>query len=321
MMKWTALALLGVNLLVTLAIVFGDGPEPPQTVFPESDAPPVRLLSELEPPPDEGHGGPTEHAAPPTEDGHGATHLAAAEAPVPPATPEPAAHAPAGEHAATAPPHGPATHETPAATHEPPVHEASTDTHTAQAPAAHASATPAHGASVAEAAPEPVPAPEPEPPPKKSFCYRVGPLYGKQDLEALRTRLARHLGTRGRVETQKVPVRSGYWVFLPPQPMARAEATVRELRRKGIQDLYLIRDGDNRGAISLGLYKYERSAEKRRRSLAARGIEAQVAPRYKPGRRYWVNVHYEGEKAPGATTWRRIEKGFKGVSHRRQDCA
>ncbi len=260
MMKWTALALLGVNLLVTLAIVFGDGPEPPQTAFPESDAPPVRLLSELEPPSDAGHG-----------------------------APEPAAG-----------------------------HEAVAKTHAAQAPVAHA-ATATAPAVQSDTAPEPAPAPEP--PPKKSFCYRVGPLYGKQDLDALRTRLARHLGTRGRVETQKVPVRSGYWVFLPPQSMARAEATVRELRRKGIQDLYLIRDGDNRGAISLGLYKYERSAEKRRRSLAARGIEAQVAPRYKPGRRYWVNVRYEGEKAPGAATWRRIEKGFKGISHRRQDCA
>ncbi len=310
MMKWTALALLGVNLLVTLAIVFGDGPEPPQTAFPESDAPPVRLLSELEPPSDAGHGAP-EPAA------HGTIHLAAAEAPhvadETQAAPEPAAHAPAGEHAATAAPPVPPAHETPAAGHE-----AVAKTHAAQAPVAHA-ATATAPAVQSDTAPEPAPAPEP--PPKKSFCYRVGPLYGKQDLDALRTRLARHLGTRGRVETQKVPVRSGYWVFLPPQSMARAEATVRELRRKGIQDLYLIRDGDNRGAISLGLYKYERSAEKRRRSLAARGIEAQVAPRYKPGRRYWVNVRYEGEKAPGAATWRRIEKGFKGISHRRQDCA
>jgi len=154
-----------------------------------------------------------------------------------------------------------------------------------------------------------------------SFCYRIGPLGGKRDLNALRTRLARHLGTRGQVETQKVPVRSGYWVFLPPQPMPRAEATVRELRRKGIQDLYLIRDGDNRGAISLGLYKHKGSAEKRRRRLAAQGIEAQVAPRYKPGRRYWVNVRYEGERPPAADVWRRIEKGFEGLSHRRQDCA
>ncbi len=306
-MKWTAIALLGVNLLLGIVLALRGEPEPPPTVLPESDAPPIVLLAEMAPPPQPHHAPPAlSEATPP----HAASH---------PAAPSPDEASAGGTPTHTPPPPTPPTDPAPQAGHEP-----------NHPPEASQTPPPANTesrdvalseATAALAEPEPPPLPELKPPPLHDYCYRIGPVNDKKTLATLRNRLQRHLGSRGRSESRKVPVKVGYWVYLPPQPIPQAEATVRELRKKGIKDIYLLREGDNRGAISLGLYKQKRFAERRRQQLAGKGIQAELGPRHKPGYRYWVNVKVRAEKPPPHSTWRAIEKGLKGVSHRRSDCA
>ncbi len=303
-MKWTAIALLGINLLLGITLALRGDPEPPQTRFPESDAPAIVLLAEMPPEPTPQappQTTPTSTApssphelAPSASTAHGDDHGGEETPPAPPA---------AAPHLGREPV-PPAKENQP----QPPANTESRDVALSEATTA-----------LAEA--EPPPLPELKPPPLHDYCYRIGPVGDKKTLTVLRNRLQRHLGTRGRSESRKVPVKVGYWVYLPPQPLPKAEATVRTLRKKGVQDLYLLREGDNRGAISLGLYKQKRFAERRRRQLAEMGIQAQLGPRHKPGYRYWVNIEIRAEKPPGRSTWRAIEKGLKGVTHRRRDCA
>ncbi|NMT65548.1 hypothetical protein [Marinobacter orientalis] len=64
-----------------------------------------------------------------------------------------------------------------------------------------------------------------------------------------------------------------HWVIIPPQPDDRAMALFRDLQRRGI-DSYLIRGGENRNAISLGLFESRKAAEtvleeKKRQNLNA----------------------------------------------------
>ncbi|WP_227539325.1 hypothetical protein [Marinobacter sp. Arc7-DN-1] len=64
-----------------------------------------------------------------------------------------------------------------------------------------------------------------------------------------------------------------YWVLIPPQPREVALRQFRDIQRQGI-DSYLVTGGENRNAISLGLFEYRESAismleEKKRQNLNA----------------------------------------------------
>ncbi|TGN38595.1 hypothetical protein [Marinobacter confluentis] len=57
-----------------------------------------------------------------------------------------------------------------------------------------------------------------------------------------------------------------HWVIIPPQPEDRALSLFRDLQQRGI-DSYLVTQGENRNAISLGLFQSEDAAK---RVLAAK---------------------------------------------------
>jgi hypothetical protein len=64
-----------------------------------------------------------------------------------------------------------------------------------------------------------------------------------------------------------------HWVLIPPQPEAVALRQFRDIQRQGI-DSYLVTEGENRNAISLGLFESRESAisvleEKKRQNLNA----------------------------------------------------
>ncbi|MFO7994431.1 MAG: hypothetical protein R6U69_09770 [Marinobacter sp.] len=75
------------------------------------------------------------------------------------------------------------------------------------------------------------------------------------------------------VREQERELASLHWVIIPPQPDDRALALFRDLQRRGI-DSYLVRRGENRNAISLGLFESRQAAEtvleeKKRQNLNA----------------------------------------------------
>lgn len=64
-----------------------------------------------------------------------------------------------------------------------------------------------------------------------------------------------------------------HWVIIPPQPPAVALKQFRDIQRQGI-DSYLVTEGENRNAISLGLFESREAAisvleEKKRQNLNA----------------------------------------------------
>ncbi|WP_203301824.1 hypothetical protein [Marinobacter sediminum] len=66
---------------------------------------------------------------------------------------------------------------------------------------------------------------------------------------------------------------SFHWVIIPPQPPAVALKQFRDIQRQGI-DSYLVTEGENRNAISLGLFESREAAisvleEKKRQNLNA----------------------------------------------------
>lgn len=68
---------------------------------------------------------------------------------------------------------------------------------------------------------------------------------------------------------------SSYWVNIPPQGgKAGAERRAAELKQLGLDDFFIVQDvGDNRYAISLGLFRAESLAQRQLETLQKRGVK------------------------------------------------
>ncbi|WP_375194066.1 hypothetical protein [Marinobacter sp.] len=104
-------------------------------------------------------------------------------------------------------------------------------------------------------------------------CVRLGWLPSAQQAQRLvdNQPLASEAGFRvEEVERELPPL---HWVIIPPQPPEVALRQFRDIQRRGI-DSYLVTEGENRNAISLGLFESRESAisvleEKKRQNLNA----------------------------------------------------
>ncbi len=104
-------------------------------------------------------------------------------------------------------------------------------------------------------------------------CGRLGLIPSLDRAKALVTGqpMAGEVGLDWQEVTRELP--SFHWVIIPPQPPAVALKQFRDIQRQGI-DSYLVTEGENRNAISLGLFESREAAisvleEKKRQNLNA----------------------------------------------------
>jgi len=119
------------------------------------------------------------------------------------------------------------------------------------------------------------------------FCGEIGPFRNR----AQARRVERHLGVDEKTRIYRRPtlVNTAYWVYRPPlDDRAQAREEVSRLKEAGIEDLWLMPDGDFRNAISLGLYSRREAAHSRVETLKEKGFEVEVRPKQKELERYWL---------------------------------
>lgn len=77
---------------------------------------------------------------------------------------------------------------------------------------------------------------------------------------------------------------NGWWVFIPPQSTkADADKKATELKQLEISDFFVVQEGTNRWAISLGVFSAEKGAQDRLAELKTQGVRsARASPR--PGK-------------------------------------
>ena len=170
-----------------------------------------------------------------------------------------------------------------------------------EAPAEEPAAGPESAEPETPARPEPTEAAEPSAPdePKPSAspprCFRAGQI----DARASRDELVAFLEERGieaRTGTEKGHGES-HWVLLPPFPNTdMARNLMDRLREKGVKDLYLVPSGENRNAISLGVFKERPRADERLARIRRLGFDAEMRSLPLPSTRYWVRFSWSGER-------------------------
>ncbi len=149
-------------------------------------------------------------------------------------------------------------------------------------------ATVAHAASVAVPAPAPVAANAPAPAAPR--CLTLGPFATPHDLQQARNALA-PLTRRMRSRQEQVAQSHSWWVYLPaPGSRAQALALTRQLAARGIQDYFVVSGGDQPNTISLGLFKDQDNARKRRADVTAAGFPARVTERTESTPQYWLDL-------------------------------
>lgn len=150
-----------------------------------------------------------------------------------------------------------------------------------------------------------------------SNCYTLGPFSNQADLRRAFNAIAPHIARsrqRQSVETED----RGFWVFLPAVA-SREEALrlARDLNAAGLRDYYVVTAGEEENTISLGLFRQEANAQRRREALAALGFEAQLERRREETVSYWLDY---ARLPNGEPPWQRIVASANGLEHRPISC-
>lgn len=134
-------------------------------------------------------------------------------------------------------------------------------------------------------------------------CLSIGPFPTQADTRRalnLLTPLVERIRFRESLATQP----RGYWVYLPAMASReQALGVARQLSSKGVRDYYVVTAGDQQNTISLGLFRDQSNAERRRAEIAGLGFSPQLVQRTEELPVYWVDFADD----PGRPIdWRRV---------------
>ncbi|MBD8898916.1 SPOR domain-containing protein [Rhodanobacter sp. DHG33] len=125
-------------------------------------------------------------------------------------------------------------------------------------------------------------------------CLTLGPFATPHDLQQARTALT-PVTRRMRSRQEQVAQSRSWWVYLPASgSRAQALALTKQLAAHGINDYFVVGGGDQPNTVSLGLFKDQDNARKRRTEVATAGFAARIAERTETVPQYWLDLVAEG---------------------------
>ena len=163
---------------------------------------------------------------------------------------------------------------------------------------------------------------EPEEPPdlpSAQTCIRAG-WFEKSDAAY---EAAAWMRARGAVEIQvrseEQQVIKNYQVYLPPASSREAAAaTARELRDKGVDDLWIIDRGEQINGISLGVFRNKRYMSRRVAELEKLGYAVETTANMRTDTEYAVEARSGGDRSAFDDAWK---TAFPEQPLRSIDCA
>ena len=151
-------------------------------------------------------------------------------------------------------------------------------------------------------------------------CYSLGPFKKSQDAERVMTHIeARGLSATRRSTTERVI--KGHWVYLPALANHKAAVkTARELSKKGIEDYLVIARGENKNAVSLGLYSGEIAANRRLNRIRALGYEPIKEVKYREDTSYWLDYREFDDNGLTSEFWELLAHAEDKLQRLKMDC-
>jgi hypothetical protein len=129
--------------------------------------------------------------------------------------------------------------------------------------------------------------------PHNGNCASIGPFPTQADMRTALNALTPLVARIQYREASSTETR-GYWVYLPAQATReKALALARQLSEKGVRDYYVVTAGDQPNTISLGLFRDQANADKRRDEVAKLGFAPDVVARTEELPVYWIDFAEE----------------------------
>ena len=117
------------------------------------------------------------------------------------------------------------------------------------------------------------------------ICVRTGPFKEGDAFKAFREWLRpRTKMLTSEVET--VQTRRFFWVYLEADSEDDARNNLADLKRKGVKDYMLVREGSLKNAISLGLFRSQDSVTRRLEEMSEQGYNPVVVPKFEKTDQY-----------------------------------
>lgn len=122
-----------------------------------------------------------------------------------------------------------------------------------------------------------------------AVCIRTGPFKEGEDFKTFREWL-RPKTKMMTSEVETTQTRRFFWVYLEAKSADDARTNLADLKRKGVKDYMLVRDGDLKNAISLGLFRSQDSVTRRLEEMSQQGYKPVVVPKFEKTDQYWINA-------------------------------
>ncbi|MEO7935135.1 MAG: SPOR domain-containing protein [Dokdonella sp.] len=149
------------------------------------------------------------------------------------------------------------------------------------------------------------------------ICRSIGPFQTQSDMRATLnslTPLVKRIQYRDESATQS----RGFWVFLAAEKSREdALGVARKLSEKGIRDYYVVTAGEQLNTISLGLFREQANAERRKADIAAMGFNPQLIQRTEELPVYWIDY---ARASANDFNWRSHVANANGIEERTIDC-
>jgi hypothetical protein len=127
-------------------------------------------------------------------------------------------------------------------------------------------------------------------------CYRLQWFASRESADTFRERYLPGAVVQ-ELERELEPLQ---WVIIPPRPPAQAQALLRELQMKRI-DSYLVREGEYRNAISLGLFENPAFARRVLEQRKSQNLNAVLAKF--PRNQLSYALDFEPDRDPDSGSW------------------
>jgi hypothetical protein len=133
-------------------------------------------------------------------------------------------------------------------------------------------------------------------------CYIAAPANSVEKLNTLLRQFRPQLTELAIAPAQadKARKRNRFVVYYPAPPsMEESLLTATLLKNNhGLKDLQVIRDGEMKGAISLGVFSNERNAQAAKSKFEQQGLQVRIKPRFPTDSAYKVRMRWTAEQEP-----------------------
>lgn len=148
-------------------------------------------------------------------------------------------------------------------------------------------------------------------------CYTTGPIKNADELKILldqfRSQLTELEMSIGK--TRKTRKRTSYLVYYPASATLEKSLSNADILKNnyGIRDLQVFKDGEMKGAISLGVFRSEQNALSAKNRFEQKGVQAQIKPRFPFEEVYLVRMRWTNQQAAAEQLLDALTKRYPGM--------